>query len=147
MRFCRVHALSRRQLRPVFRASHGASRGPAPAVRPGQSRVRAIAPRSGRFPSRLPSECVPKYAGSCEPIRGFLRLSSFARWTGYARGARWSQRGAEGETGNFAMQNVEAKFKLVNSAHAREVATRLGFEARGILSQRDTFFRVAHGTL
>jgi adenylate cyclase class 2 len=45
------------------------------------------------------------------------------------------------------MQNVEAKFKLVNSAHAREVATRLGFEARGILSQRDTFFRVAHGKL
>ena len=45
------------------------------------------------------------------------------------------------------MQNVEAKFKLVNAVHAREVATRLGFEARGILLQRDTFFHVAHGKL
>jgi adenylate cyclase class IV len=45
------------------------------------------------------------------------------------------------------MQNVEAKFKLVNPVHAREVATRLGFETRGILSQRDTFFHVAHGKL
>lgn len=45
------------------------------------------------------------------------------------------------------MQNVEAKFKLANLVHAREVAARLGFEASGILSQRDTFFQVAHGKL
>ena len=45
------------------------------------------------------------------------------------------------------MQNVEAKFKMLNPAHAREVATRLGFQARGILAQRDTFFQVAHGKL
>jgi predicted adenylyl cyclase CyaB len=45
------------------------------------------------------------------------------------------------------MQNVEAKFKLANPVHARDVATHLGFEARGILSQRDTFFQVAHGKL
>jgi adenylate cyclase, class 2 len=45
------------------------------------------------------------------------------------------------------MQNVEAKFKLANPEHAREVATRLGFEARRILSQRDTFFHVAYGKL
>jgi len=45
------------------------------------------------------------------------------------------------------MQNVEAKFKLVNPVHARDVAARLGFEALGILSQRDTFFHVAQGKL
>jgi predicted adenylyl cyclase CyaB len=45
------------------------------------------------------------------------------------------------------VQNVEAKFKLANLVHAREVAARLGFEASGILSQRDTFFQVAHGKL
>ena len=45
------------------------------------------------------------------------------------------------------MQNVEAKFKLANPVHAREVAACLGFEASGILSQRDTFFHVVHGKL
>src|SRR5260370_9740806 len=49
--------------------------------------------------------------------------------------------------GSFRVQNVEAKFKLANLVHAREVAARLGFEASGILSQRDTFFQVAHGKL
>lgn len=53
----------------------------------------------------------------------------------------------ECETGSFAMQNLEAKFRLVNPVHAREVAARLGFEVRGVLSQCDTFFHAAHGKL
>lgn len=46
-----------------------------------------------------------------------------------------------------AMRNVEAKFRLNNLEKVRERALSLGFTERGVLGQRDTFFRVAHGKL
>jgi len=45
------------------------------------------------------------------------------------------------------MTNVEAKFRLGNLEKVRERALSLGFTGRGVLRQRDTFFRVAHGKL
>lgn len=45
------------------------------------------------------------------------------------------------------MRNVEAKFRLNNLEEVRERALSLGFTEHGVIRQRDTFFRVAHGKL
>jgi len=45
------------------------------------------------------------------------------------------------------MRNLEAKFRLDNPATARDRALAIGFEARGVLIQRDTFFTVPNGKL
>jgi len=45
------------------------------------------------------------------------------------------------------MKNLEAKFRLVNLEDAAARASRLGYEQRAILNQRDTFFRVPNGKL
>jgi predicted adenylyl cyclase CyaB len=45
------------------------------------------------------------------------------------------------------MKNLEAKFRLLNHAEAEARAAALGYTRRAILSQRDTFFRVATGKL
>jgi predicted adenylyl cyclase CyaB len=45
------------------------------------------------------------------------------------------------------MTNLEAKFRLIDLAKAEARATALGYARRAILSQRDTFFRVANGKL
>ena len=45
------------------------------------------------------------------------------------------------------MRNLEAKFRLTDPARARAGAAAIGFERRGELIQRDTFFRVANGKL
>jgi adenylate cyclase class 2 len=49
--------------------------------------------------------------------------------------------------GACAMRNLEAKFRIDDSALARRRAEALGFSMRATLDQRDTFFRVAHGKL
>ncbi len=45
------------------------------------------------------------------------------------------------------MKNLEAKFRLLNHTEAEARAPALGYVRRGILNQRDTFFRVANGKL
>ncbi len=45
------------------------------------------------------------------------------------------------------MKNLEAKFRLFNLTEAEARAAALGYVRRGILNQRDTFFRVANGKL
>ncbi len=45
------------------------------------------------------------------------------------------------------MKNLEAKFCLLNHTEAEARAAALGYVRRGILNQRDTFFRVANGKL
>jgi adenylate cyclase, class 2 len=45
------------------------------------------------------------------------------------------------------MRNLEAKFPLANHPTIQERAVAIGFEACGLLIQRDTFFVVAHGKL
>lgn len=45
------------------------------------------------------------------------------------------------------MRNLEAKFRLIDHARAASAAEAIGFERRGALVQRDTFFRVANGKL
>jgi len=45
------------------------------------------------------------------------------------------------------MQNLEAKFKLFDLAKARKQAEALKYEFKGVLVQRDTFFRVNQGKL
>jgi adenylate cyclase, class 2 len=45
------------------------------------------------------------------------------------------------------MRNLEAKFRLHNLAAAGDRALAIGFETRGALSQRDTFFTVPNGKL
>jgi predicted adenylyl cyclase CyaB len=45
------------------------------------------------------------------------------------------------------MRNLEAKFKLFDLAKARKQAEALKYEFKGILLQRDTFFRVNQGKL
>lgn len=45
------------------------------------------------------------------------------------------------------MRNLEAKFPLADPARARLAAQALGYRERGVLAQRDTFFRVATGKL
>ncbi len=45
------------------------------------------------------------------------------------------------------MKNLEAKFRLLNLTEAEARAAALGYVRRGILNQRDTFFRVANGKL
>ncbi len=45
------------------------------------------------------------------------------------------------------MRNLEAKFPLMDLARARAGAEVIGFTQRGVLRQRDTFFRVARGKL
>ncbi|MGA2410456.1 MAG: class IV adenylate cyclase [Candidatus Binataceae bacterium] len=45
------------------------------------------------------------------------------------------------------MRNLEAKFRLKNLEAARGHALAIGFEERGILIQRDTFFSVPNGKL
>ena len=45
------------------------------------------------------------------------------------------------------MRNLEAKFRLTDHPTAHERAVAIGFEPRGILIQRDTFFVVANGKL
>ncbi len=45
------------------------------------------------------------------------------------------------------MRNLEAKFPLRDHARARASAEAIGYTARAILRQRDTFFRVARGKL
>jgi adenylate cyclase class 2 len=45
------------------------------------------------------------------------------------------------------MRNLEAKFRLADHPTAHERALAIGFEPRGILLQRDTFFVVANGKL
>ena len=46
-----------------------------------------------------------------------------------------------------SMRNLEAKFRLENLVTARERAIAIGFETRGVLIQRDTFFTVPNGKL
>jgi predicted adenylyl cyclase CyaB len=48
---------------------------------------------------------------------------------------------------NQRMKNLEAKFRLANHAEAEARATALGYSRRALLTQRDTFFRVAKGKL
>jgi predicted adenylyl cyclase CyaB len=45
------------------------------------------------------------------------------------------------------MKNLEAKFRLADLDHARGSALKLGYAERGLLKQRDTFFKVARGKL
>jgi predicted adenylyl cyclase CyaB len=45
------------------------------------------------------------------------------------------------------MKNLEAKFRLADLVEAESRATPVGYTRRGILNQRDTFFRVADGKL
>jgi adenylate cyclase, class 2 len=45
------------------------------------------------------------------------------------------------------MQNLEAKFRIVDVRQARARAEAIGFALRATLVQRDTFFAVAHGKL
>ena len=45
------------------------------------------------------------------------------------------------------MRNLEAKFRLPDANAARLRAEALGYAARGVLNQRDTFFKVARGKL
>ncbi len=45
------------------------------------------------------------------------------------------------------MRNIEAKFRLKDLGAAEDTATRIGYEPRGVLIQRDTFFNVANGKL
>jgi adenylate cyclase class 2 len=45
------------------------------------------------------------------------------------------------------MRNLEAKFRLADFARARRAAESLGYSERGLLVQRDTFFRAASGKL
>jgi adenylate cyclase class 2 len=45
------------------------------------------------------------------------------------------------------MRNLEAKFHLADLDCARRAAEALGYSERGVLVQRDTFFRVASGKL
>lgn len=45
------------------------------------------------------------------------------------------------------MRNLEAKFRIDDLERARAAALAIGFEPRGILEQRDTFFVVASGKL
>ena len=45
------------------------------------------------------------------------------------------------------MRNLEAKFRLANHLLAHRRALAIGFEPRGILIQRDTFFVTANGKL
>src|SRR5580704_6464534 len=45
------------------------------------------------------------------------------------------------------MRNLEAKFRLADYPTAHESALAIGFEPRGLLIQRDTFFVVANGKL
>jgi predicted adenylyl cyclase CyaB len=45
------------------------------------------------------------------------------------------------------MRNLEAKFRLADHSAAQECALAIGFEPRGILIQRDTFFVVTRGKL
>jgi len=45
------------------------------------------------------------------------------------------------------MRNLEAKFRLDDPELARRRARALGYVERAVLSQRDTFFRVANGKL
>ncbi|HYB90005.1 MAG TPA: class IV adenylate cyclase [Candidatus Binataceae bacterium] len=45
------------------------------------------------------------------------------------------------------MRNLEAKFRLPDLSGARARAEALGYAVRGVLDQRDTFFRVARGKL
>jgi adenylate cyclase, class 2 len=45
------------------------------------------------------------------------------------------------------MRNLEAKFHLPDLDRARRAAESLGYSERGVLVQRDTFFRVAAGKL
>lgn len=45
------------------------------------------------------------------------------------------------------MRNLEAKFRLSDHAEVRARALAMGFEPRGILIQRDTFYVAANGKL
>jgi adenylate cyclase class IV len=45
------------------------------------------------------------------------------------------------------MKNLEAKFRLPDLDRARESALKLGYTERGLLNQRDTFFKVSRGKL
>ena len=45
------------------------------------------------------------------------------------------------------MKNLEAKFRLTDLDRARDSAFKLGYTARGLLNQRDTFFKVSRGKL
>ncbi|MBE3605255.1 class IV adenylate cyclase [bacterium] len=45
------------------------------------------------------------------------------------------------------MRNLEAKFRLIDRAQAAAAAEAIGYERRGELIQRDTFFRTNHGKL
>jgi len=45
------------------------------------------------------------------------------------------------------VKNLEAKFPLVDLLEARKRAEGIGYVERARLTQRDTFFRVAHGKL
>jgi predicted adenylyl cyclase CyaB len=45
------------------------------------------------------------------------------------------------------MQNVEAKFRLLNVAAAHQKAEAIGFEHIATITQRDTFFAVSKGKL
>jgi predicted adenylyl cyclase CyaB len=45
------------------------------------------------------------------------------------------------------MKNLEAKFRLLDHADAEKRAAAIGYTRRAILTQRDTFFRVANGKL
>ena len=45
------------------------------------------------------------------------------------------------------MRNLEAKFRLSDLDAARAAALGLGYSARQSFTQRDTFFKVAHGKL
>src|ERR1700694_2749273 len=45
------------------------------------------------------------------------------------------------------MKNLEAKFRLADLVRAESRAIAIGYTRRAILSQRDTFFRVADGKL
>ncbi len=45
------------------------------------------------------------------------------------------------------MQNLEAKFKLVDLERARKMAEAAGYEFKAAFDQRDTFFKVNRGKL
>jgi predicted adenylyl cyclase CyaB len=45
------------------------------------------------------------------------------------------------------MRNLEAKFRLTDHAGAQARAAAIGYTRRGVLDQRDTFFRIANGKL
>jgi predicted adenylyl cyclase CyaB len=66
-----------------------------------------------------------------QPMPRLRELSSFSR----------------GERRINEVRNLEAKFQLADHAEAEARATAIGYRRRAILTQRDTFFRVANGKL